>query len=232
MRQLILKDFAIQKRSAYFYLGMGLLFFFYMTAMDQHNMISVMIPVFIIVYSFINRSMHEDEKNHATRLLLCLPVPRAVLVKAKYASVALIALASTAVLTLVGFLGGAISFETREDRLLNLLIAAVVTCCYSLLVSILIPMVYKIGVVRALNISRFMLAGLGLLGGSSGALIKMLRSRFDFSGNPPAWLQHIGDVLTRVSPYLWISGLGIFAVLIFLISMRVSIRYFDKREDV
>ncbi|MNC17024.1 ABC-2 family transporter protein [compost metagenome] len=232
MKQLILKDFAIQKRSAYLFLAMGLLFFFYMTAMDQHNMISVMMPVFVIVYSFINRSMHEDEKNHATRLLLCLPVPRSALVKAKYASVALLALVSTAALSLVGILGGMLSFETRDDRVVNLLIAAVVTCCYSLLVSVLIPMVYKMGVARAQVYNRLFFISLILLGGSSGAIISAVRSRFDFSGEPPAWLQRIGDALAEISPYVWIIALFCLAAAIFLISLRLSIRYFDKREDV
>lgn len=229
MKQLILKDFVIQKRSAYMYLAMGLLLFFYMTAMDQYNMISVMIPVFIIVYSFINRSMHEDEKNHATRLLLCLPVPRTTLVKAKYASVVLVAVCSTAVLSLVGLLGGA--FNTRDDRVLNLLIAAVVTCCYSFLVSVLIPMVYKIGIARAQTYNRLFFIGIGILGGSSGALINALRSRFDSSGGPPAWLQRLGDVLAGLSPYVWIVGMMVLSVLMLLISMRISIRYFEKRED-
>lgn len=232
MRQLILKDFAIQKRTAYMYLIMGLLFFFFMTALDQHNMMSVMMPVFIIVYSFINRSLQEDERNHATRLLLCLPVPRAVLVKAKYASVLLAALASFAVLSLVGLLGGALSFDTPDDRILNLLIIAIITFFCTLLVSILIPMVYKIGIVRAQNINRFVLAGLGLLGGSSGALIRAVRSRLDLSSGPPAWLDRIDQALSRTSPYMWVALLLALAVLMFLVSMQVSIRYFDKREDL
>lgn len=232
MRQLILKDFAIQKRTAYMYLIMGLLFFFFMTALDQHNMMSVMMPVFIIVYSFINRSLQEDERNHATRLLLCLPVPRAVLVKAKYASVLLAALASFAVLSLVGLLGGALSFDTPDDRILNLLIIAIITFFCTLLVSILIPMVYKIGIVRAQNINRFVLAGLGLLGGSSGALIRAVRSRLDLSSGPPAWLDRIDQALSRTSPYMWVVLLLALAVLMFLVSMQVSIRYFDKREDL
>ncbi|MDF2937835.1 MAG: family transporter protein [Paenibacillaceae bacterium] len=232
MRQLILKDFAIQRRSSYLYLAMGLLFFFYMTAMDQHNMMSVMMPVFVIVYSFINRSMHEDEKNHATRLLLCLPVPRDTLVKAKYASVALIAFVTTAILSIIGLLGGALSFETHEDRVLNLLIAAVITCCYSFLVSILIPTVYKMGVAKAQAYNRFFFLGLILLGGGSGTIIRTLKSRFDFSAGPPAWLQRIGNSLAEISPYVWILVLFCLALSMFLISMRISIRYFDKREDI
>ncbi len=232
MKQLILKDFAIQRRSAYVYLAMGLLFFFYMTAMDQHNMISVMMPVFVIVYSFINRSMHEDEKNHATRLLLCLPVQRTTLVKAKYASVVLVALLSTAVLSLIGIVGGALSFDTHEDRMVNLLIAAVVTCCYSLLVSVLIPMVYKMGVAKAQVYNRIFFIGLILLGGSSGAILSAFRSRFDFSAGPPAWLQRLWETLEQISPYVWIIGLFCLAVLMFLVSLRFSIRYFEKREDI
>lgn len=232
MKQLILKDFAIQKRSAYMFFAMGLLFFFYMTAMDQHNMMSVMMPVFVIVYSFINRSVHEDEKNHATRLLLCLPVPRATLVKAKYASVVLIAFVSTTVLTIVGFVGGALSFETREDRVVNLLIAAVVTCCYTLLISILIPTVYKMGVAKAQVYNRFFFLGLILLGGGSGAIIRTLKSRFHFSMEIPSWLERFGESLAGISPYVWILVLFCLALLMFLISLRVSIRIFEKREDL
>lgn len=232
MKQLILKDFAIQKRSAYMFFAMGLLMFFYMTAMDQHNMISVMMPVFVIVYSFINRSVHEDEKNHATRLLLCLPVPRATLVKSKYASVVLLAFVSTAVLTTVGFLGGALSFDTHEDRVANLLITAVVTCCYSLLVSILIPTVYKMGVAKAQVYNRFFFLALILLGGGSGAIIRTLKSRFHFSLEIPAWLERFGEILTGISPYVWVIALFCLALLMFLVSLGVSIRIFEKREDL
>lgn len=230
MRQLIWKDFAVQKRTAYVYVAMGFLFFFYFDAMDQRSMTAAMVPVFMIVYSFINRSLLEDERNHTIRMLLTLPLQRTSIVKAKYASVAIVAAASTLLFSGIGAAAGFFSLQDPDERLTNLFIVALTVLCYSIIISIFIPLVYKIGIVRAQTINRFVFFGMIVLGTTFGALMSFLKSRFDFSGDPPAWLDRISSLLERINPYAGILLLFSLSALIFVISMQLAIRFFNRRE--
>jgi ABC-2 type transport system permease protein len=230
VRQLIWKDFVVQKRTAYVYLAMGFLFFFYFDAMDQRNMLSVMIPVFVIVYSFANRSLLEDERNHTIRMLLCLPVQRSVLVKAKYLSIFLVALVATIVFTVIGAGFGLFSSYDQDELLINLFIVAGCMLCYTIIVSIFIPLVYKIGIVRAQTINRFVFFGFMILGTTMGALITFLKSRFDFSGSPPAWVDWMGSTIENMNPYAGLVFLFSLSALIFIGSMLLAIRIFNRRE--
>lgn len=230
MRQLIWKDFAVQKRTAYIYLAMGFLFFFYFSALDQHNMTAAMIPVFVIVYSFINRSMLEDERNHAIRMLLTLPLERAVLVKAKYLSVVLVASVTTVLFMGIGAAAGAFSLRDPDERMVNLFIVASMVLCYTVLIAMFIPLVYKLGIARAQTISRFILFGMMALGMSLGALMSALKSRFDFSGDPPAWMDAIGNALEKLNPYAGLAFLFFLSALVLVLSMLMAIRFLDRRE--
>jgi ABC-2 type transport system permease protein len=233
MRQLIIKDFVLQKRTAYVYLAMGMLFFFYFDAMDQRNMIAVMMPTFMIIYGFMNRSLSEDEKNHTLRMLVSLPIPRATIVKAKYASVALAAALAGSLLLSIGALAGIYSFQEPEDRVMNLLIIAAFTLTCTLLVSVFIPLVYKIGVVRAQSINRFMFFGLFALGTTVGTLAGFLADRLHMEGEPPAWVNgigKIGSVFAEMNPYAGIVLLFALSGLIYIVSMLLSIRFLERRE--
>lgn len=230
MRQLILKDFAVQKRTAYIYLFMGLLFFFYFDAMDQRNMLAAMIPVFVIGYSFINRSMLEDERNHTIRMLLCLPVQRSVLVKAKYMSVALVILTATVVFSGIGAAVGLFSFDNRDELLMNLFIIAATMLSYSIIIAIFIPMVYKVGIVKAQTYNRFFFIGVMGVGVSFGSIVKFLKNRFGSGDGPPAWVEWIGAQAGELNPYAGLTLLFSLTVLVFIISMLLAIRFLDRRE--
>lgn len=230
MRQLIWKDIMIQRRTAYVSLFMGFLFFFYFRAMDQKSMLAAIIPIFVIVYSFINRSMLEDERNHTIRMLLCLPVQRKLIVKAKYASVALVALASTVIFTLTSAAFGLFSFASREERLLNLFIIAATMLSYTLIIAVFIPLVYKVGIVKAQTINRFFFIGLMILGVGFSGLVKILKDRFSFFGNPPGWVNWLNTHIERLNPYAGLIFLFSLSVLIFVCSMLLAVRFFNRRE--
>ncbi|WP_438447515.1 ABC-2 transporter permease [Gorillibacterium sp. sgz5001074] len=233
MLPLIWKDFLLQKRTAYLYVGIGALFFFYLDAMDQRNMMAAMIPAFMIVYSFMNRSMAEDDRNHSLRLLVSMPLPRATLVRAKYASIGIVALLSLAVFLTAGVLAGAYSFRDPEERVLNLLILAVFTLVCTVLVSVFLPLSFKLGAVRAQTINRFVFIGMFMLGATFGTIITKLGNRLIPEGEPPAWiadLERLGDTFSGWSPYIGILALFLLALLIYAASMQLSIRYFRRRE--
>ncbi|MDF2925870.1 MAG: family transporter protein [Paenibacillaceae bacterium] len=230
MRQLIMKDFFLQKRTAYMYLAMGMLFFFYFDAMDQENMLSPMIPAFIIVYSFMNRSLHEDEKNNTLRLLLTLPVERALLVKAKYMSVLSVAVISTIILVGIAVATGAVSFADPVERQVHLLVMAACILCYTVILSVFLPITYKLGIIKAQTINRFIFFGFIALGTTFGALVNSLKSRFNLSGEPPAWLDRMGTFLEQMNPYVFFAALLAFSAVVYLGSMLMSIRFMERRE--
>lgn len=226
MGRLIWKDFVLQKRTAYFYLIIGSLFFFYLDAMDQRNMMAAMLPAFMIVYGFMHRTVSEDEKNNAIRMVVALPLPRADIVKAKYASVAIVAVLSLAIFLTAGKLAGAYSLQDPQLFLLQL---GGFLLTGSLLVSIFLPMVYKIGAIRAQTINRYVFFGLFALGTTIGTLANMLVKRLGNQG-PPAWLEKLAESLSALNSYAGVVLLFSLAALIYVLSLRLSIRFLENRE--
>jgi ABC-2 type transport system permease protein len=233
MRQLIWKDFILQKKAAYIYVAMGSVFFFYFDAMDQRNMLAVMIPTFMIVYGFMNRSLAEDDKNHTLRMLVSLPISRASIVRAKYASIGLVALITTVIFLCAGSIMGAFHFRDADQRLIDLLIMSAFTCVCTLLISIFIPLVYKIGAVRAQSINRFIFFGVFALGTTVGTLASTAAKRIHLKGSAPAWLDGIGRALSGladVNPYVYVVLLFVLSGCIYLGSMRTAVRFLERRE--
>lgn len=233
MGQLILKDLFLQKRSAYIFIAMGFMFFFYFTALDQKNMVSVMVPPFLIVYSFMNRSLHEDERNHTMRLLFSLPIPRSEIVKAKYTVVATVALTTICIFVALGTAFGAVSFRDRDESLINLFIMVGFILVYTILISVFLPMAYRIGFIRAQTINRFFFFALIALGSGFGFIVKLVQDHLDIDRDPPAWVNWIGDLgsrLTEINPYVGLLLLVALCASVYLGSMILSIRYIERRE--
>lgn len=235
MRQLIWKDFVIQKRTFYIYAVIGLVFFFYFDALDVKNLFAVFMPTLMIIYSFANRSMAEDEKYHSIRMLASLPIPRAKIVKAKYISLALATVITALVFLIIGSLFGAYSLRDTEARASNLWgIASFLFVC-TFLLSVFMPLVYRIGVVRAQTINRFFFFGLFALGTAAGAISEMIADRINLDENPPAWLQwvdRIGPWFTELNPYVGSVCLLALSGLLYVVSLRISILLFEKREEL
>lgn len=233
MGELIKKDFVLQKRTSYVYLAIGTLFFFYFDAMDQRNMIAVMMPTVMIIYGFMNRSMAEDEKNHTLRMLVALPIPRAAIVRAKYASIALVAVMATAVFMALGAAAGIYSMEEPDSRAVTLLTLSAFTLVCTVLVSFFLPLVYKIGIVRAQSINRFFFAAVFAFGIAAGTLGSMIARKLQTDGEPPFWveaLRSMEPLFAGMSPYAWVILLFALSALIYFVSMRLSIRFLERRE--
>lgn len=230
MRQLIWKDIVLQKKTARVYVLLGLFMLFFLTTAADSNVMAIMVPSFMIVYSFVNRSMLEDERNNTVRMLLCLPIPRSRLVKAKYGTVLLVASAAALFFVLVGQLTGLISLLQVVQSWENAFAMALMALIFTAMISIFIPLVYKVGIVKAQTFSRLLFFGIMTLSLGLGALMKLIQEHFDFSSNPPAWIEAIGGMLEQINPYAGLTLLYALTVLVFVGSMLLSIRFFERRE--
>lgn len=154
------KDFTIQIKSILKYIIVGLIMItvFSLVNLIDRNMVFSMI-FFVIVYSFVNKALYEDEKNNTLRLIASLPVKREVVVYSRYLSVGFILL-STALLFLA--LGNAISggnMANASSEASNL-ISIVTLLVFVIMLSIYLPLAFKLGYIKAVGINTFLFIGI------------------------------------------------------------------------
>ncbi|WP_058300280.1 ABC-2 transporter permease [Gorillibacterium timonense] len=225
MLALISKDFAVQKRSLLLFLMIGLIIFFSFGLMEDAGMMTLIFPVFVVGYSFVNRSLYEDERNHSLRLLLAFPLARKQLVRAKYASVALFFLALILLFWLIGgFMG---LNDVAGEPGLSFLVLSGTIFGFVLLVSIYLPIAYKVGMIRAQTVQRFLFIGLFALGTSAGAVFTRLGKE---TGGPPPWLNDLLEQAAKLNVSVYSLVLLALSVVLYLASMSLSIRFFERRE--
>ncbi|WP_438435145.1 ABC-2 transporter permease [Gorillibacterium sp. sgz500922] len=223
MIALIAKDFAVQKRSLVLFFAIGLMIFFMYASMGDANWATTIFPVFVVGYSFANRTLYEDERNHSLRLLLAFPLPRRKIVQAKYVSIAIVFLGLLVIFWGIGSLFGLNEGGTE----LALLSLCATLFGFSLLVSLYLPMAFKLGMIKAQTFQRLFLIGLFAIGAGGGFLFSAFGSKGD---DPPAWLTDLLEKASRLSPSLWAVLLFAIAVVIYLLSLAASIRLFERRE--
>lgn len=222
MGSLIRKDFAIQKKSFLTYLFLGLVFFFTF----NKGPTAVSIAAFVIVYGFMNRSMHEDERNHNLRLLAVLPVSRRSIVAAKYASIAIVAICVQVVFTAMGYGLGTLETADSEAASLVPLTLAAFLLIFTLMISVYLPLAYKLGAIKAQLYNRFMFVFLFSFGMAAGFVSEKLGQR----GTAPGWLLSATRVIESLDPMGLAGVLLLVAALLYTGSMLLSFRIFEKRE--
>lgn len=225
MLALIAKDFAVQKRSLLLFLMIGLVIFFGFASMEDAGKFTMVFPVFVIGYSFVNRSLYEDERNHSLRLILAFPLARRQIVRAKYASVALVFLPLAVFFWLIGDLIGL--NHTADEPALSFLFICGIVFSYFFLVSFYLPIAFKLGMIRAQTLQRFIFLGLIAFGFSSGLVLNRLGRG---SGGPPPWLNDLLEQVSKLNPSVCGLGLLALAAILYLVSMRLSVRFFERRE--
>lgn len=80
MKQLIMKDFIVQRKMLIWYIIYPLLF--YMAMRDNHStftLTTVIIPVILMM-----RTFYSDEKNQSEKMFNSLPISRKQMILAKY----------------------------------------------------------------------------------------------------------------------------------------------------
>ncbi|MCL6458029.1 MAG: ABC-2 transporter permease [Gorillibacterium sp.] len=235
MRQLILKDFVVQKRSMPIYLLLGFVFFLFYYSMGDLNITAIVMPVFIIAYSFMNRSLAEDDRNHTIRLIVSLPLHRMQIVKAKYASIALVVFP---VFVVFGLLGKALGLGIPdldkdvgdpEGAALIFLVMSFFLLAFIVLISVYLPLVYKIGFVRAQAINRFVVVFTIALGAAAGILLTRVAANYGGDG-PPEWVKGVIAFIEGLNLYVLSMMILFLTIVIYLLSMLLSIRFFERHQ--
>jgi ABC-2 type transport system permease protein len=220
--RLVLKDFQIQKGSALKYLLTGLVFVvvFYLMGGIENQMLFAVVS-FILIYRFINTAMYEDEKNNSLRLLVSLPIRRDVIVIARYLSTAILTIVlgviMWAVLALTGMLSG-------DESLATVLVITSISLVYIIMISIYLPLGFRLGYLKAVNINRFLFLAIIVVFGAIPMLISKLGG-----GQTPESALRLGEMLEAADPVLAVTGFAIFTILVYIVSMRISIVLFRKR---
>lgn len=233
MRQLILKDFAIQKRAMPVYLSLAALFFLFYYTMGDLNLTAIMMPVFIVAYSFTNRSLAEDERNHTLRLLISLPLYRNQLVRAKYASISFVVFPLFLLFAVVGYAFGlkvpGVDESDPNGFGLVALFMSLLLLTFMVIMSVYLPLVYKLGYIRAQTINRFVILFIFAIGAGAGALLSRLAEVYGDKGTPE-WLEDLIGVLERMNLFVLSAMIVAIALILFLLSMLVSMRLFERKQ--
>ncbi|MEO3947186.1 ABC-2 transporter permease [Gorillibacterium sp. CAU 1737] len=223
MLALIAKDITVQKRSLLLFVLAGLFMTFVFSMTDEAGITAMVMPVFVVGYSYASRSLYEDEKNHALRLILAFPLARKQIVRAKYVSIALVFLPLT-----VGFwlLGRPLGFISDSWELAVLQLSAVILA-FAIVVSFFLPIAFKLGMIRAQTLQRFVILGLFAFGMAGGYVFTRLGNN---GSGPPEWLKNFSNHISRLSPSRVSLVLLLAAVLIYVLSAQLAVRFFERRE--
>ncbi|NLH96299.1 MAG: ABC-2 transporter permease [Clostridiaceae bacterium] len=218
--RLAVKDFQIQAKSIKSYVITLLVFIaiFLIMSPKQYQMAFSMAAL-VTLYRFINSTMYEDEKNNTLRLIDSLPVGRETVVRARYLSTGILAAVMIIVL-------GAVSFIA--DRTYAGASAALTICTflvYIIAMSVYMPVGFKLGYLKAVNINRFVFIGIFILFGSISMLIGSLGTRQGVSLTESTIV-----LLDNTSPALITAVFAVVTLVLYIVSMKVSVVFYKKRE--
>lgn len=218
-----IKDFEIQKKSVfnYFILGLLLTVIFSLANFSDRQMIFSLM-VFVIVYGFVNKALYEDEKNNTLRLIVSLPVKRETIVYARYLSVGVMA-AFTACLFFV--LSNVLTDGANESSAAGLLVSGATILVFIIMLSIYLPLAFKLGYIKAAGINRFLMIGIFAFFGAGAVAVEGL-----LKNNPPAFIVNLDAFLSSLDLSLIIAAALAAVLLVYIGSMRLSAAIFRKRE--
>jgi ABC-2 type transport system permease protein len=235
MRLLVLKDFQVQLKSMINYVAVGFVFMIVFTLMGNGPQMAFPMSAFIIIYGFINKSLYEDEKNNTLRLLVSLPVKRDSIVIARYLSTVAIITAIGAVMgflsmILAGMLPAAGALESTEaaGTVANTLIVVFTGLVFMILMSVYLPLAFKLGYIKAVNINRFIFLGIFVLFGAVPSIFKMKGDRSPQDSFP--WIGQVKSFIDSIGPAWTVTLLILFCLCIYVFSTYISIRLFRKRQ--
>lgn len=219
--RIAMKDFQIQKNSALKYLIAGFVFVLAFSLFGglQSQMLFSM-AFFILIYRYINTALYEDEKNNSLRLLVSLPVKRDTIVLARYLSTGIF------ILVLAVLMGAALAFTSMGAREAgdSAIVAIFTFLAFIIMISVYMPLGFKLGYFKAVNLNRVLFLAIFAIFGAVPLLLKNLPG-----GQTPESAARLGEMLEAADPALVIAGFAIFTILVYIVSMRISIGLFKKR---
>lgn len=218
--RLAVKDFQIQVKSIKSYVITLLVFLAVFLAMSpkQYQMAFSMAAL-VTLYRFINMTMYEDEKNNTLRLIDSLPVGRETVVRARYLSTGILAAALIIVLGAVSFIAGSTNGGASTAATICVFLV------YVILMAVYMPIGFKLGYIKAVNVNRFIFIGIFLLIGFASVLM----------GNPAGQqgsnaAESLTTLFDDTSPVLVTAVFAAAAFLLYIVSMKVSVVFYKKRE--
>lgn len=232
MLELIKKDFILQRKSYWMYAVMSVFILCYFTFMNQKSIVGLMLPALIMSYSILNRSMYQDEQNHALRWLVSLPLSRKKIVHAKYVWALTLFFATQIAFLTLGFAMDYINFGTKEKTQLFLLQYLPLNSIFLMFICVYLPICFRLGYIRAATVNRNVFLAFYLIGFAIGfAGVKIAHAtRGWFS---PGFKDRVIDAANRLAsipPFFW-AFLGILlAAGVIAYSIRLSERWFERRE--
>lgn len=216
MRQLIIKDFAVQKKIivffALFVIGFTLAF-----NVDEKNgnfNAFLLYLVCIPTYSFVTRVVVEEEKNNTIRFLDSLPVTRDSIVCSRYLSVLGYTLLNLIAFTSVDYLSRLFVFGNTENTLRDLAVETFFNLILMLVNSVYLPFIYKFGYKKAAMVNTLALVAIF-------AIIGAISSGFKISSP---------DFANSLMKPINITSVIILVLALYLASMEVSIALFKRRN--
>lgn len=213
MKGLILKDLLILKNQMKNLLFILVLFIFISFANKDFSFISFLIPFYIVM--LIISTFSYDEFNHWDTFCNTLPFNKKDIVKAKY----LLFVGAIIGALLIGIIISGISIMLYKNIILLEAISAVIgeVGAISILLSLMIPFIYKYGVQKGRTMLMTSIIGISLI---LGIIIKLLN--FDPT-NLFNTLDHINVI------FIFIGILLIISIVIY-ISYKVSTKIYIKKE--
>jgi hypothetical protein len=217
--RIAVKDFQIQLSSAKSYAITVAIFVvaYFLLGSGQSSMMLPLIAL-LILYRFINLSMYEDEKNNTLRLLASLPVKRDTIVTARYLSTGI----SIIILGLMLCAASVLVPSNEADGSIALIMCTYFF--YVIMMSVYMPIGFKLGYIRAVNINRFIFFGIFLLIGAISLLLKKISGQ-----QAPDAVTRVVTLLTETDPLIIVAAFALITLLLYIISMRISMLLFRKR---
>ncbi len=218
---LIIKDFSIQRKSLFRYLIATLLFLFIFAFVLEQQILFVL-AMFPIIYGFLDRSLYEDETNNTLRLLVSLPIKKEIIVYSKYVSTAIMLTVTTIVCSVVSKIFVVNNIWKTNNTLSSTAFLSMVMI-FVILISSYLPVVYKIGYIRAAGIYRFVLMGIFALAISFSVLAKDFLATWQL-------IDDISNFVSALGPLYLNAILLIIVFIIYYISIKISKLFFSHRN--
>lgn len=221
MLNLIIKDIAIQKKTLLYALLYSIFapIAFFSKGPSGFGLY-VLSPV-VTTYMLISFAVSYDEKNKSEIVLNSLPLKREDIVLSKYISVFVFAFIGIIYSILVGFIGKATGLPmfAASISLLNIILVLTSVCIFT---SIFFPVYFKFGYIKMnfFNVILFM----------SFLFVPTATIEYATSNPNNILVQKINYFINNTSSFTQNSLAIIICLIIFLISLMISIRIYKNKE--
>ena len=143
---------------------------------------------------------------------------------ARYITLAIVTVGTFALFTLVYYVL-VLSGVLKEELGTGIVSFFIIILFFIILVSVYLPLAYKLGYIKANSINRFFLIGIFAVSTAAGLVLKNISE-----SSPPAFISRISEILSSVNPYTMLIFAIAFTASIYLVSMELSIKYFRRRN--